>query len=345
MSSDYNREKNENRDPITKEPGAHPVGTGIGAAAGGAATGAAVGSVAGPVGTVAGIVGGAIVGGLVGKGIGEAVNPTEEEAYWRQRHSSQPFAGNRPYEDYHGAYRTGWEGYSKYGTSGRSFDESEADLRSEYERNRGKSSLTWDQARQATQAAWKKVSGNYERFIGYEVQSNDGSKIGTVHNLWTDETGRPAFLGVKTGWLGIGKNHVLPVHTGNVNDRQKIIRVPFTPDKIKEAPSFDADADLRSSEQDRVYGYYGLQRPQFRRSQQSGQNGEAAGSGLRRIDRTENEPAGAVFEVQDVFIALRSEDPDDMETESGDKPRFPSEPGAKSRSSERYEPKERGKQR
>src|SRR5262249_37777679 len=71
-----------NLDPITGEPGAHPVGTGIGAATGGAATGAAAGSVAGPVGTVVGAVAGGIVGGLAGHSIAEAIDPTAEQAYW-----------------------------------------------------------------------------------------------------------------------------------------------------------------------------------------------------------------------------------------------------------------------
>jgi phage tail tape-measure protein len=66
----------ENLDPITKTPGAHPLGTGIGAA-GGAAAGAAVGSAAGPLGTLAGGVVGAIAGGLAGKEIAENANPTE----------------------------------------------------------------------------------------------------------------------------------------------------------------------------------------------------------------------------------------------------------------------------
>ena len=51
-----------NRDPISKAPGAHPVGVGVWAAVGGvaagmataAATGAAVGTAAGPVGTLVG---------------------------------------------------------------------------------------------------------------------------------------------------------------------------------------------------------------------------------------------------------------------------------------------------
>ena len=80
-----------NRDPITGAPGAHPVGTGLGAAGGGLA-GAAAGSLAGPIGTVVGLVAGAVVGGLGGKAAAEGVNPTAEEAYWRENHGRQPYA-------------------------------------------------------------------------------------------------------------------------------------------------------------------------------------------------------------------------------------------------------------
>lgn len=62
-----------NRDLITGEPGAHPLGTGVGAAIGGAATGAAVVTLAGPVGMAIGAAAGAIVGGLAGKAAAESV--------------------------------------------------------------------------------------------------------------------------------------------------------------------------------------------------------------------------------------------------------------------------------
>ena len=65
-----------NLDPITDEPGAHPVGTGLGAT-GGALAGAVAGSVIGPAGTLIGAVVGAISGGLAGKEIAEHANPTE----------------------------------------------------------------------------------------------------------------------------------------------------------------------------------------------------------------------------------------------------------------------------
>src|SRR5687768_18154615 len=83
--------RDDNRDPITGAPGAHPVGTGIGAAAGGAAAGAAAGTVAGPVGTAAGMVAGAVIGGLAGKGVAEKIDPTAEDTYWRENYSSRNY--------------------------------------------------------------------------------------------------------------------------------------------------------------------------------------------------------------------------------------------------------------
>jgi hypothetical protein len=148
------KDKSRNPDPITGAPGSHPVGTGLGAAAGGAAAGAAVGTVAGPVGTVAGAAVGAIVGGLAGKGVAEAVNPTVEDAYWRENHLKQPYAKGRRYDDFSPAYKTGYEGYSEYGDEA-TFEEREAELRKRYEATG--STLGWDEARPASRAAWQRL--------------------------------------------------------------------------------------------------------------------------------------------------------------------------------------------
>jgi outer membrane lipoprotein SlyB len=146
-----------NRDPISGAPGAHPVGTGVGAAGGGAA-GAAIGAVGGPVGAAVGLVAGAVAGGLAGKGAAEAVNPTAEDTYWRTNYSKQAWADrNRSYDDYRPAFRTGYEGYSRYAGSGKTYDQVEADLQRDYERTRGASSLNWENAKVATRAAWRRV--------------------------------------------------------------------------------------------------------------------------------------------------------------------------------------------
>lgn len=148
-----------NRDPITGAPGAHPVGTGVGAGAAGAA-GAAIGTaVGGPIGGAVGAVVGAVAGGLAGKGAAEHVNPTVETAYWRENYASQPWVERTyRYEDYEPAFRTGWEGYSKYGSTGKTYDQLEPELRTRYETNAaGKTRLEWEKAKAATRAAWHRV--------------------------------------------------------------------------------------------------------------------------------------------------------------------------------------------
>lgn len=143
---DVHKQPSANRDPITGAPGAHPVGTGMGAAGGGAA-GAAIGSVvAGPAGTLVGAAVGAIAGGLTGKGVAEMVDPTVEDAYWRENHMKEPYyLKSRGYNFYAPAYRAGYEGRAKY--DGRRFDEVESDLQADYLRYEGNMS-SWDEVRQ-----------------------------------------------------------------------------------------------------------------------------------------------------------------------------------------------------
>jgi hypothetical protein len=149
--------KPTNPDPITGEPGAHPVGTGVGAA-GGAAAGAVLGSVAGPVGTVIGGAVGAVAGGLAGKGAAESVNPTAEDSYWRENYSKSPsYKKDYTYDDYAPAYRTGYTGWERARASGQSFDAYEPTLRSDYEKVKGKSRLNWEEAKSATRDAWHRV--------------------------------------------------------------------------------------------------------------------------------------------------------------------------------------------
>ena len=116
------------------------------------------------MGTVIGAAVGAIIGGLAGKGVAEAVDPTVEEAYWRDNFSSRPYVeSSARYEDYGPAYGYGVNAYGK--NRGRSFDEVEPELSRDWNTARGTSSLTWDKARNATRDAWDKVSDAAERAI------------------------------------------------------------------------------------------------------------------------------------------------------------------------------------
>lgn len=148
--------KDANPDPITGEPGSHPVGTGIGAAAGGAAIGAAGGAVAGPVGAAVGAVAGAVAGGLGGKAAAESINPTTEAAYWKENYMSRPYVESKSsYDDYSPAYRYGWESFQKRGGK---FDAVESELGRDWDKARGTSKLTWDRAKAAVRDAWDRVS-------------------------------------------------------------------------------------------------------------------------------------------------------------------------------------------
>ena len=156
MADNTQDKRDRNEDPITGAPGSHPVGTGIGAAGAGAAATAVGAAVGGPVGAAVGAVVGAVAGGLAGKGVAEKIDPTVEDAYWRDAHRNESYYDSTAtYDDYSPAYRTGYEGYGRY--HGRRFEDVEGDLERDYRSVRGNSRLEWDKAKHATRAAWHRV--------------------------------------------------------------------------------------------------------------------------------------------------------------------------------------------
>lgn len=160
--NDGKRNDLANRDPLSGAAGAHPLGTGIGAAAGGMAAGALAGTVAGPLGTLAGAAAGAVIGGLAGKGVAESIDPTLEDAYWRENYADRDYVRQgATYEDYGPAYRFGVDSYGR--ATGRSFEEVEPELKRDWDSNKGRSSLEWDRARNASRDSWQRLSDSVER--------------------------------------------------------------------------------------------------------------------------------------------------------------------------------------
>lgn len=153
-------EADAHRDPLTSEPGSHPVGAGMGAVAAGTA-GAAIGSMAGPVGAVAGAVIGGLAGGIAGKEMAENINPTNplvEDEYWRLHYQQQPYVNQgEHYELFQPAYKHGWEGRSQ--CEGRTFEEAEAELRRDWESSAHCEQLEWERAKRAAEDAWRRVEG------------------------------------------------------------------------------------------------------------------------------------------------------------------------------------------
>lgn len=111
---------------------------------------------AGPVGAVAGAVIGGVAGGLAGKGVAEQIDPTAEEAYWRDEYPNRDYyTPDFPYEDLAPAYRYGWESRARY--RGRTWDEVEPDLQNSWEASPSSRDLAWDKARRASRDAWDRI--------------------------------------------------------------------------------------------------------------------------------------------------------------------------------------------
>ncbi len=156
-----------NADMITGEPGSHPIGTGVGAlgvaavgaVAGAAAAGAAIGSIGGPLGALAGAAVGTVIGGIAGHAVGEKIDPTKEGAYWREAHRNAPYyQDDRDYDrDYKVAYQLGYDARAHH-TQATHFNQVEDAIHLDWERTKGDSRLTWEEAKAAASDAWKRLN-------------------------------------------------------------------------------------------------------------------------------------------------------------------------------------------
>jgi len=104
-----------------------------------------------------------------------------------------------------------------------------------------------------------------DEFAGYTVYDEHYEKIGKVDDLFVDENDRPEYLGVKMGLLGL-KSTLIPWELCRVNERRQLIEVGAPKDQIKDAPTFDDDAEVSPELEERVYSHFGLQRGPGERS-------------------------------------------------------------------------------
>lgn len=148
---------NLNPDAITGEHGSHPVGSGLGAAAGGALAGIGLGAVAGPIGAAVGAVIGGVAGGLAGKSVAEAIDPTVEDAYWREEYPRREYYDEEvSYDDIKPAYRYGWESRTRY--ADRNWEQAQEDLRRDWETNyESRVPGTWEDAQRPIRDAWDRA--------------------------------------------------------------------------------------------------------------------------------------------------------------------------------------------
>jgi uncharacterized protein (TIGR02271 family) len=228
-------EGRRNPDPVTDQPGSHPIETGIGAAVGGAASGLAVGAVAGPIGAAVGAAVGAVAGGLAGKGVGEVIDPTTEDNWLRDSFESRPYVKKgETYEKYREAYRYGGAAVPRY--DGRTFDEVEDELKRGWGTAKEHSGMTWGHAREAVRDAYDRTIQLREERLKVAktpVQTGEVRVRKEVHTetrhidvpVEREEvvidrrpaSGRVAGEGIAAGDIGEGQEVRIPVREEQVN--------------------------------------------------------------------------------------------------------------------------------
>jgi uncharacterized protein (TIGR02271 family) len=95
-----------------------------------------------------------------------------------------------------------------------------------------------------------------EQYDGKPVIGSDGSKIGTVADVYFDQdTNEPEWALVTTGLFG-SKHSFVPLTNATATGDE--VRIPFTKDQVKDAPNLDDDGELSQDEEAMLARHYGM---------------------------------------------------------------------------------------
>ncbi len=103
------------------------------------------------------------------------------------------------------------------------------------------------------------MNHDYASWAGRDLIGSDGSKIGTIDQLYADkDTGEPTFATVNTGMFG-SKTNFVPVSGANMTGDD--VSVPYDKDLVKSAPNVDPDGEITPEEEQRLYQHYNMSAP------------------------------------------------------------------------------------
>jgi uncharacterized protein (TIGR02271 family) len=94
--------------------------------------------------------------------------------------------------------------------------------------------------------------------LGHNAYDSSHKKLGKIGQVYVDEnTGHPEWMTVNTGLFGTRETFV-PLEPAEVQGDEVV--VPFQEEQIKDAPTVEAEAEGRLSEEDeiRLYEHYGM---------------------------------------------------------------------------------------
>jgi uncharacterized protein (TIGR02271 family) len=99
-------------------------------------------------------------------------------------------------------------------------------------------------------------SNSISQLFGARVTDRNGDKIGTVQQVYVDQTdGHAQFVTVNTGLFGTSESFV-PVEDATFAGED--LTVAYDKATVKDAPRIDADGALDEDEEARLYSHYGL---------------------------------------------------------------------------------------
>ena len=97
---------------------------------------------------------------------------------------------------------------------------------------------------------------SYDGWVGTDAYDVDGDKIGTIDDIYyDDQTGRPEWLAVRTGFFGLNTSFV-PIAGGTV--RNGGLHLPYTKDQVKDAPNVAPNGHLSADEERDLFEHYGF---------------------------------------------------------------------------------------
>ena len=223
-----------NPDPLTDQPGSHPVETGIGAVLGGVASGLAVGMVAGPVGAVIGaIAGGAAAGGLAGKGVGELIDPTTEDNWLREYSETSKTAAGKKYtaDEIRPAYKYGMTTAASTDYAGKRYEDVESDLRSRYESDKTLASRPWGEVRGAVKDAYDRTLKLHEERMTVGTTSHQAGEARIRKEVITEH--KQVTVPVQREELVIERHAVNKVVGGaDIRAETAEVRIPLKEERV-----------------------------------------------------------------------------------------------------------------
>jgi sporulation protein YlmC with PRC-barrel domain len=88
---------------------------------------------------------------------------------------------------------------------------------------------------------------------GRTVIDRNGEKIGTLRDIYLDESDRPAWASVHTALFGL-RETVVPLAEARPAGDQ--VQLPYDGDHVKQAPNVDPDVQMSADEEELLYRHY-----------------------------------------------------------------------------------------